>query len=376
MKRILFADHTPFAGGAELVLAEHIRHLDRTRFTPLVACTPTVPALVELYRAAGAEVHLTPMPRLRTLNPLVLPRVLAAARAFRRLVRRERVDLVVSNTSRAAYLSSLALLGTGVPLVWWVRDFLYGRTQFRLFRRIPRRIIAVSDAIRQFYAPGDDRGFAVVHVGNSLYRRLAEVADEQVRRERERWGFSADDLVIGFMGRLVAEKGIEDLVAAVEALHARHPRVKLLVVGTGRDQEGDVEGAVRESVRRKGLGCVVFAGFQDDEALYYRVFDLFVLSTRVDDAYATSVVQAMMAGRPVVATATGGTPEIVRDGETGLLVPPGDPEALAAALARLVEEPELAKRLASAGQELVMANNREEQTTARAEDLYRSVLDG
>ncbi len=370
MKRILFVDHTPFVGGAQLVIADHIRHLDRTRFTPLMACTPTVPALVERYRAAGAEVFFTPLPRLRVRSPVAVVRLLGAARALRRLIRRERADVVVANTSRAAYVASLAVKGTGVPLVWWVRDFLFGDLAFRLMSGAPAKIVCVSQAIRDFYGGAADPRFEVVYVGNDLYRRAAEVADERVRVERERWGFGPEDFVVGFMGRLVEEKGVEDVVAAVEEAHRRHPRVKLLVVGTGSGQAFNVEARVRQAVAVRKLGFVRFAGYQADEALYYRLFDAFVLATRTAEPYATSVVQAMMAGKPVVGTATGGTPELVRDRETGMLVPPSAPREMAAALRALLEDPGLASRVAEAGHAYVMEHNREEVTTARVERLY------
>lgn len=370
MKRILFVDHSPFVGGAQLVIADHIRHLDRSRFTPLMACTPTVPALAERYRAAGAEVFYTPLPRLRVRSPAAIARLLRAALALRRLIKRQRADVVVANTSRAAYVASLATRGTGVPLVWWVRDFLFGDLAFRLMSGAPQRIVCVSRAIRDFYGGRDDPRFHVVYVGNDLYRRAAEVSGERIRAERERWGFGPDDVVVGFMGRLVEEKGVEDVVAAVERVHRGHPRVKLLVVGTGSNQENDVEARVRETVAVRGLSFVRFAGFQADEALYYRLFDVFVLATRTAEPYATSVVQAMMAGTPVVGTATGGTPELVRDRETGMLVPPAAPREMAAALEALLEEPGLAERVAEAGRAYVMEHNREEVTTARVERLY------
>ncbi len=376
MKRILFVDHTPFAGGAQLVLAAHIRHLDRARFTPLLACTPAVPALAERYRAAGAEVFFTPLPRLRVRSPAAVVRLLGAARALRRLIRRERVDVVVANTSRAAYVASLAVRGTGVPLVWWVRDFLYGGLAFRMMSGAPDRIVCVSQAIRDFYGGAGDPRFEVAYVGSDLYRRTADVSAERIRAERARWGLAPDDVVVGFMGRLVEEKGVEDLVAAVQEVHRTHPRVRLLVVGTGSHQQGDVEARVRETVAVRGLSYVRFAGYQADEALYYSLFDVFVLSTRAGEAYATSVVQAMMAGKPVVATATGGTPELVRDRETGMLVPPAAPREIAAALRALLEEPGLAERVAAAGRDRVMANNREEVTTARMERLYAELAGG
>jgi glycosyltransferase involved in cell wall biosynthesis len=376
VKRVLFVDHAPIVGGAQLVLATHIEQLDRKRFTPLVACTAAVPFLVERYRAAGAEVHVVPMDRLRERSPRVVGRLLRSAGHLRRLVERERVDLVVSNTSRAAYVASLALVGTGVPLVWWVRDFLFGRRIFRALRSVPRAIIGVSGAIRSYYGGDGDDHFHVVWVGSDIHRRLDSVTREAIDRERERWGIRPGEIVVGFMGRLVAEKGPEDVVAAVERLQSTFPHIRLLLVGTGHGQEGDVEDRLREEAARRGLGFVSFAGHQRDEALYYSLFDIFVLSTRSAEPYATSVVQAMMAGKPVVATATGGTPEVVRDGVTGLLVPPASPDRLADALERLVRDPALAASIAAAGRAAVMEHNREEVITAQAERIYERAVAG
>jgi glycosyltransferase involved in cell wall biosynthesis len=372
--RVLFADHTPIVGGAELVLATHIAALDRSRFHSLVACTDRVPMLIDLYREAGADVHLLPMPQLRRLSPAVPLGLLRAAWAFRQLVRRERVDVVVANTSRAAYIAAVALIGTGVPLIWWVRDFLFGRTAFRLLAGRADRFICVSAAIRDYYGGRHDPRFSVIHVGSSLDEELPDIDPGAVAAERARWGFDSEDVVVGFMGRLVDDKGPEDVVEAVAIANATDPRIKLLSVGSGRGQVGDVEEELQRRVAARGLDFVVFAGFQRAQALYYRVFDLFVLSTRTPEPYATSVVQAMMAEVPVVATATGGTPELVRDGDTGLLVPPCSPREMANAILRLATDAGLRARVIDAARDEVLAHNRERVTTALAEQVYDSLL--
>jgi glycosyltransferase involved in cell wall biosynthesis len=373
-KRVLFVDHTPFVGGAQLVLAAHIERLDRSRFTPVVACTNTVPTLVDRFRAAGADVHLLDMGRLRVRDVRVVGRLLKSVLQLRRLIRTEHVDLVVSNTSRAAYVASLAVAGTGVPLVWWVRDFLFGRRAFNVFHGVPKAILGVSRAIRSHYGGDGDSRFHVVYVGSDLAERLGSVSQAEIGAERSRLGAGPDDVVIGFMGRLVADKGPEDLLAAVEKIHSSRPGVRLFLVGTGNAQEGDVEQRLREEVRRRGLSFVTFAGHQQNEALFYSMFDIFVLSTRTDEPYATSVVQAMMAGKSVVATATGGTPELVRDGVTGLLVPPYSPDRMAEALGRLIDDPDLSSALAANGKRHVLEHNREGSITAQAEAIYEAVL--
>jgi glycosyltransferase involved in cell wall biosynthesis len=372
--RVLFLDHSSIIGGAQLALVNHLRALDRARFQPHVACTDAIPALVARYRDAGAEVHIVPLPRLRHFDPRVLPRLVRSALILRGLVRRLDVDLVVANTSRTAYTAAVALRGTRVPLVWWTRDFFFNRFVFGLLKRFVTRVICVADAIRRYYGGEGDERFEVINVGSNLHADLEQLSAEVVRRERERWGFTADDVVVGFMGRLVADKGPQDLIEAIAMIHRRNPRVKVLLVGTGEGQAGDVEAQLHALVARHEWTFATFAGFQDAEATYYRLFDVFVLPSRGQESYATSVVQAMMAGTPVIATATGGTAELVRDGQTGLLVPPGSPTRIADAIGVLLSDHDKRDRMRRAAHDHVMRNNREADTTRRAERCYEEAI--
>src|SRR5512146_8919 len=203
VKRILFLAHTPFVGGAQLALCDHIRHLDRARFEPQVLCAPTVPEFVEQMRRQDVRIHLLDWPRLRQPTPLTFARVVRAGSHLRKVIRERDIDLVVANTSRTAYTAAVSMLGSPVPLVWWVRDFDFGRRVFRALGRVPSRIIFVSNALRSHYERLDDSRCAVVYVGNDLYERLGTYSPDQVRAARAQCGFSADDVVVGFMGRLV-----------------------------------------------------------------------------------------------------------------------------------------------------------------------------
>jgi glycosyltransferase involved in cell wall biosynthesis len=375
VKRILFLDHTLIIGGGQLALWDHMRHLDRTRFEAQVLCSATVPALIEQLRSQGIRTHLLDWPRLRRPTPMTFANALRAGLRLRKIIRDENIDLVVANTTRTAYTAAAAMIDSPIPLIWWVRDFDYGRRWFRAFGRIPRRIICVSNALRDYYGGGHDPKYAVVYVGNDLHEKLAAYPPDQVQSARTRCGFDADDVVVGFMGRLVEGKGPEDLVDAVAQLRTEFPKLRLAIVGTGEGQLGGVEQRMRQRVIEMGLSDIVhFAGYRSEEGLYYQMFDVFVLSSRYQEAMATSVIQAMMARTPVVATRTGGTPEIVRDGETGILVPPSDPRALADGLRRLLRDPAAAKRMSLAAYEHVMAHHRQDAVTRQVEDVYESVL--
>ena len=149
-RRILFVDHTPFAGGGQLVLAEHIAELNKQQFAAHVACTEAVPPLVERYRAAGAIVHCIAMPRLRGLSISGVWQLFNGVRQLRSLIKSQQIDLMVANTTRASYMVAVAGWGLKVPSIWWVRDFLYPKRLFKWLKSKPDKIIYVSKALRDF----------------------------------------------------------------------------------------------------------------------------------------------------------------------------------------------------------------------------------
>ena len=375
MHRVLFLDHTPFVGGAQLALLDHVRHLDGSRFEAQIACSASVPSLVDQFRGFGTRTHLVDWPRLRQPTPATIARVISAGVRLRKIIRDEHIDLVVANTSRTAYIASLSLLGSSIPLIWWVRDFDFGRRWFDLLAGVPRRFVCVSNAVRDFYGGANNSKFSVVPVGNDLHDRLAAYDVDQIRASRASWGVEPGDVVIGYMGRLVEGKGPEDVLSAFELLRPDFPELRLMIVGTGKGQEGDVEAKLHARVTEAGLNAVVrFTGHQTEDALYYQMFDIFVLSSRYPDAMSISVVQAMMAGKPVIATRTGGTPEVVVHDETGILVPPRQPKAMADALRGLLLDPGSASAMARAAQTRVMSRHRQDFVTREVERVYSSLL--
>lgn len=372
---ILFVDHTPFAGGAQLVLADHIAELDKAQFRPLVACTDTVPWLIERYQRAGAKVIVLDMPKLRGGRVRTLIDMARTIKNLRKLIRTHSVDIVVSNTTRASYLASIAVIATNAKLIWWVRDFLYPKLLFSILKFLPSRIICVSQAIKQHYMSSNDSKGEVIYVANSLYRSLPAITPEQIQNEKKRWGIEPESVVIGFMGRLVAEKGAEDVVKAVAGVAKTHSQIKLLVIGSGKDQMHDVEEDLHRYVRNAALSDVVaFTGYQDNEALYYSMLDIFILATRDREPFATSVVQAMMAGCAVIGTNAGGTPELVTHEQTGLLYKPGNVDDLAVQIKRLLDDRPLRKKLSVSGQNYVLQYHREELITDQLEQVYRQIL--
>jgi glycosyltransferase involved in cell wall biosynthesis len=157
-----------------------------------------------------------------------------------------------------------------------------------------------------------------------------------------------DGVLVGDVARLARQKDHRTLLAAMATVRREHPDARLVLVG-----DGELRAELEQLAAGLGLeGSVLFTGARDDVPDLLASFDVFAHAARYE-GFCLAVVEAQAAGIPVVATAVGGVPEAVANGETGLLVPPGDDHALAAAITRLLEDQPLADRLAAAGRRRV-----------------------
>ncbi len=186
------------------------------------------------------------------------------------------------------------------------------------------------------------------------------------RSLRARLQLPDDATAVGCIGALTAEKDHATLLHAARVLHTSHPHARVIIVG---------DGPLLQNLQRLrdqlGLRDVVqFAGFIPEAQTLIGAFDIFVLCSRAEGLGST-VLDAFAAGVAVAATAVGGIPELVNDGVTGLLVPPGEPERLAAAIAHLLDDAALRQHLTAAARQLVQ----QEVTLARMAERYRRVYE-
>ena len=358
--RVGFVDHALQLGGAQKSLLELIAHLERDRFEPVVVCSRGAswldrPELAGVETAPVLEAAPLLERRRDDLGRSVvadLRDVLAGGRLAARLRRALAmlgVDLVHSNTLKAHLLSCVAARGARLPLIWHVRDILQGRAArgwlLRAGRLARPRIIAISQAVAAQFA-GAGLEITLIHNGVPLDRFTAGPPPQQLRR---RLGLSSDDDVLCIVGRLTPWKGHLTLLEAVAAVAGGRPRVRLLVVGEVAFWEHSYEEELRAHAARLGIADrVLWLGFRDDIPDILRLCDVFVLPS-VDEPFGRAIIEAMAVARPVVATRSGGVPEIVVDGETGLLVAPQDAAALADALRVLLSDPGRAGQMGERG---------------------------
>jgi glycosyltransferase involved in cell wall biosynthesis len=213
----------------------------------------------------------------------------------------------------------------------------------------PRKVVAIPNAVE--------------------LRRLVGPAEPARWAVRADCGIPGDAPVIGVLARLSEQKGLTYLISALPAVLAAHPETHLLLVGDGPLREDLVAQARSLGVEQR----VHFVGYRANTVDFLRAMDLFVLPS-LYEGMPLSILEAMGAGLPVVATAVDGTPEAVADGETGLLVPPADPAALASAVNRLLGDRALAERMGRAGRARAEAEFSETALIDRLGRVYRAVL--
>lgn len=356
------------AGGAELLLA------DFTAGAEAAGIELSVSFLSRREREPALE-------RLRRLGiepqPIRVDRLVSAAsvRRVRAHLRAVEPDLVHTHLAYSDALGGLAARSLGIPAVSTIHVMRWGgdareATRERLIRTLRRRcaarVVVVSEAARQaFLAQTGERPERVVTVHNGVLADPKPGAGAAVRAEL---GIDVGDTVVGMLSVLRGGKGHEQALDALRELLLRHSRLRLLIAGDG-EARGELERAAAD------LGpAVVFAGFRDDAMATLDAVDVLLHPSRFD-AFPTALLEAMSARVPVVATAVGGIPEIVRDGETGTLIDPDATGAeVAAGLAPLLDDPSLRARFGAAGRARYEAEFTAADWAQRTRALYDEVL--
>jgi glycosyltransferase involved in cell wall biosynthesis len=366
MISVLHFSNTLVRGGAEQHMLTLLRGLDRSRFRPHLVCTPEVAE--KIGPDLPSDVELLPL-RLRK------PSDVGAARALGQLLRARRVDVLHSHLFYGSLFASPVGKLCGVPLVVetpHVRErWRHGlKSRFvvdRLAGRFVDQYIAVSEANRRYLI--EEKGLppqkiVVIHNGCNV-RRFTPHHQEPAGL-RQSLGFGNDDPVLVVIGRLEPQKGHRVLLEALPAVRREFPAVRVVFVG-----EGALRAELEHQVAGSGLAHVVrFVGQQSNIVDWLALADVTVLPSFYE-GLPLAAIEALAAGRPIVATAVDGTPEVVVDGATGLTVPPGDPTELARAVCRLLGDPSLGEKLALAGRDWVLERFAEDRQVRRTEALYQ-----
>ena len=277
-----------------------------------------------------------------------------------RIIKAEKPDIVHTHTSKAGILGRLAAKIAKVPRIVHTP---HGHVFFGHFGPILSRIFLW---IEKAFAPLTDRVVALTageskdYIDLNVYRReklvkihsgvdvekFNQVSVNAVEKKRC-LGLEQNDIVVGFIGWLLPIKGPMHLLKAMAMVWEHYEDTNLVFIGKG---ELDVD-LRAEALKAGANGRVNFLGWRDDVNEIIPLFDIFVLPS-LNEGMGRVLVEAMAAGKPIVASNVGGIPDVIQHDNNGLLVPPGDEKALAAAIMRLINDPEKAKKMGQRGREL------------------------
>jgi glycosyltransferase involved in cell wall biosynthesis len=300
-----------------------------------------------------------------------------------RLIRRERFSIVHTHCAKAGLLGRVAARLTRTPVVVHtfhalpVHEFMSGLRRAcylamdRAVRGLAHQYVAVAprlarQAVEARIVPAGS--IAVVPSGVDI-PKLPPTESEAVRQEL---GIPPCAPVVGTVGRVVLQKAPLDFVRMAALVRMSHPGTVFVMVGDASLESAPLEDATRAEALRLGVD-VIFTGFRPDAQRVAAAFDVFVISS-LHEGLGRALTEAMALGRPVVATAVNGVPDLVEPGSTGLLAPPGRPDDLAQCVTWMLDHPDAARRMGRQGAERVRAIFDPRSMCALLDDLYRRWL--
>ena len=381
---ILYLDSGSGIGGGQRSLLLLLKHLDATRFRSFLGCLGDS-MLAAAARKAGHPVIPLDLPKQHDKGDKVrrftfddITRDLLQLKVIFQLLwvlEEKQIDLIHANSLAAGLIGGVAAKLYGIPIVMHKRYATAYGVLDRLCEKLLDRVILVSEATRWAFAP---------HSKQTLIYNGVELSALRPPLSPPRWrggktlradlNLDPDALLIGIVTRITPEKGIHLLIEATAKLKASS-YIQLLVVG-GPYFPKDAEYIDSLKVQTEKLGIadrVIFTGFLEDTGAILSLLDVVLLASTIPEACPRTIIEAMAAGVPVIATPLGGSKELVTP-ETGILVPAEDADAFADAITQLSEDAERRKRMGKAcrlrAEQLFCAT----QNARLTENLYLDLL--
>lgn len=343
-RKILFVNDIGEWGGAEKIL---LQVLEMAKETPVLDPSLVVGsegALAEKARGLFVPVRTLPLPSRRDSPfPLLLWGWRVAGEAGK-----EPPDLAYFNNIRSIVFASPFFWMRGIPVVWHEHNIEEGLPHIVLNilgAFVPERIIAVSRAVSRAYWPFvRKRKVKVVHNG----LELSNFPREPVGDLRKEFNIPPREKIVTMASVLKPWKGQADFIKSADIVRREYPRVKFLILGkeTEKGYEEELLNLCRSLKLRKK---VIFTGWRDDAPDIILQSDIVVLASRRPEPFGLVILEAMAGAKPVIATRAGGVPEIVKEGKTGLLVDPGEFEAMAEAVLELLCQQKTCREMGEAG---------------------------
>ncbi|MBI3596517.1 MAG: glycosyltransferase [Nitrospirae bacterium] len=356
-------ERLPLDGGAENLLLVLAKNIDRSKFNLIFCCFIDGGYVAERLVDEGFKVVCLGNHRKRYFYKKIIELV--------RLMKADKIDIVHTHLILANMWGAVGAYMSKVPVICKTEHGIMTdlRTNCnRILDKFYSRIIYVSKSQREIFKGETYDPLKHVVIYNAFNEDHFAI-NKPRENIRSLYGFSNDDIVVGIVGRLVLQKGHDYLFIACKEIKNIYRGIKMLIVGSGSE-----EIRLKELARVFGLDALFLSGRNDIPELM-RSMDIYVQPS-LEEPFGIAIVEAMYSGLPVIATGVGGIPEIIKDGETGILVPPQDSKALANALLSLIENPGLARTMGERGREVAASRFSGRRYAMDMERLYSSLVEG
>ncbi|MFH0839008.1 MAG: glycosyltransferase family 4 protein [Candidatus Omnitrophota bacterium] len=299
------------------------------------------------------------------------PKLIKAIRSLRNFINHNKIDVIHAQTRVSQMVGFFLSKLTGIPYVSTCHGFFGNKLSRKLFGLWGQKVIAISDPVREYLVNAlnvKKTNVEVIYNGIDLPYFNKRFSDAELSEVKETIGLK-DRIIVGTIARLSPVKGIEYLIDAARLLVRENQKIGFVIIGNGPHQH-----VLKERVASYQLGeNVKFIDEVLDTRPYLHSIDIFVL-TSLQEGLGLSLIEAMAAGKPVIATNVGGVCTLIKHERTGILIPPRNPEALKSSILRLLAEKEFSKTLSRNAQDFISKNFSLEDMATKTLSFYREVI--
>lgn len=388
--RILYFESSSGYGGSSRCLLEWVKKLAKNEYHSLVVYHDNGPAINKIKSLPIQSIRLPSFTKLRkkviqikgpsffsyfvySINFFI--NILPHSVILSIIVILYKINLVDINSSINAGLAGIiAAKITRRPCICHLHDTRNITRQEKFFGEWVTKFIVLTDAALALYRIAlNSNNIEVIYNGVDLnnYNIFLKNGFDF----KEEFNIYGNNPIVGMVGRITAGKGHDDFIKAAQIINKIKPDAKFIIVGCSAPDEQKLEQKLKENVRLLGLTTsFIFTGWREDALDIMAAFDVLVFPSSFPEGFGLSCIEAMALYKPVVATNIPGPSEIVVDGVTGIIVPPTNPERLAEAILKLLNDGELARSLGQAGRKRVEEHFDIRRVTKQIESLYLEVL--
>lgn len=379
MIKVLMVSPAGERGGLEVVILNLLRCIDRSRFEPHVLLLEDGPFANDVAET-GTAMHVIPSGRVRSVGQAV-----RAITATVKLIRQQGIQLIHTHNAKAHLYGGLAARMAGVPCLFHLHAAIRPRWSRDGFVSLLSVLVPaqqtiscsrhVAETFRQVWK--SKRDVHCIHNGVWMTSTEEPNGDASVRDVRSALGVAPEAMLVATACRLQRWKGVHVFLDAAARVLQDFPNAHFMVVGgTLFGLEDDYAEQLHQQAERLGIAASIhFTGYRPDAYRYLQAADLVVHTHLEPEPFGMVIAEAMMLGKPVIASNIGGPKEMIEDQRTGLLVPPSDAEATAEAICTLLADAPRRQHMGSASAAKAASDFGAAQMTRRMEAMYESMMD-